>query len=198
MLVPVISTVSEKASHAYRQAMGWKLKSTASPRTRFTPTQKSYLTAKFKLGEQTGSKADPAVVAPSMMCAKDSTGSGLLTSDDILTATQIAGFFSRLALKKALADDEPHADIEVAAYEVGVEELVREAECELALKHPIVSDTYNLCELASQKKLSDFSIAVLKDICTSFGIDLSDVTVRRKKPYIEKLHSLCQECSCQQ
>ena len=100
MLVPVISTVSEKASHAYRQAMGWKLKSTASRRTRFTPTQKSYLTAKFKLGEQTGSKADPAVVARSMMCAKDSTGSGLLTSDDILTATQIAGFFSRLASKK--------------------------------------------------------------------------------------------------
>lgn len=76
--------------------------------------------------------------------------------------------------------------------------LEMEAKCELALKRPIVYDIYNLCELASQKKLSDFSIEVLKDICTSFGIDLSDVTVRRKKPYIDKLHSLCQECSSQQ
>ena len=69
---------------------------------------------------------------------------------------------------------------------------MREAECELALKHPIVYNTYNLYELASQNMLSDFSIAVLKDICTS--LDLSDATVRRKKPYIDKVHSLCQEC----
>ena len=39
-------------------------------------------------------------------------------------------------------------------------------------KHPIVYDTYNLCELAFQKKLSNFSIAVLKVTCTFFGIDL--------------------------
>ena len=31
-------------------------------------------------------------------------------------------------------------------------------------KQPIVYDAYNLCELASQKKISDFSIAVLKEI----------------------------------
>ena len=71
-----------------------------------------------------------------------------------------------------------------------MEELVSDAVRELAPKHPIVYDAYNLCELASQKKLSDFSIAVLKDICSSFDIDLSDVTVRRKKPYIEKLVAL--------
>ena len=63
----------------------------------------------------------------------------------------------------------------------GLEQLVNEAVHELAPKYPIVYDSYNLCELASQKKLSAFSIALLKDICSSFGIDLSDVTVRRKK-----------------
>ena len=31
-------------------------------------TQKSYPTAKFRLGEQTGNKADPAAVARSMQC----------------------------------------------------------------------------------------------------------------------------------
>ena len=128
-----ISIVSEKASHAYRQAMGWAKKSTASQRTSFTSTQKSYLTAKLKLREQTGSKTDPAVVAQSMMCAKDSTGSRLFTSDNFLTATQIAGFSSCLSSKKALANDEPHTDIAVAAYKVGAEELVREDKCEFAL-----------------------------------------------------------------
>ena len=196
-LVPVISTVCTRASRTYRQEMGWALRSSGSRRTRFTPTQKSYLTTKFRLGEQTGNKADPLTVARSMMCAKDSNGSRLFTSDEFLTASQIAGFFSRLASRKTLVDDEQQADIEVAAHEAGLEQLVNEAVHELAPKHPIVYDSYNLCELASQKKLSALSIAVLKDICTSFGIDVSDVTVRRKKPYIDKLQSLCQECACQ-
>ena len=68
-LVPVVSTVSTRASHADRQVMGWALKSSESRRIRFTQNQKSYLTAKFRLGEETGNKADPAAVARSMMCA---------------------------------------------------------------------------------------------------------------------------------
>lgn len=60
MLVPVISTGT---GHANRQAMGWALKSSGTRRTRFTQSQKLYLTAKFRLGEQTGNKADPAAVA---------------------------------------------------------------------------------------------------------------------------------------
>ena len=155
------------------------------------------MTAKFRLGEETGNKADPAAVARSMMCAKDSTGNMLFKSDEFLTANQIAGFFSRLASKKTLVDDEQQGDIEVAAHEAGLEEPASDSVRELAPKHPIVYDAYNLCELASQKKLSDFSIAVLKDICSSFDIDFSDVIVRRKKPYIEKLQSLCEECTCQ-
>ena len=131
------------------------------------------------------------------MCAKDSNGSRLFTSDEFLTASQIAGFFSHLALRKTLVDEEQQADIEVTAHDAGLKQLVNEAVHELAPKHPIVFDSYNLCELASQKKLSALSIAVLKDICSSFGIDLSDVTVRRRKPYIDKLQSLSQECACQ-
>ena len=101
-LVPVVSMVSTRASHADRQVMGWALKSSESRRIRFTQNQKSYLTAKFRLGEETGNKADPAAVARSMMCAKDSTGNMLFKSDEFLTANQIAGFFSRLASKKTL------------------------------------------------------------------------------------------------
>ena len=39
------------------------------------------------------SKADPAAVARSMMCAKDSTGNVLFKSNEFLTANQKVGFF---------------------------------------------------------------------------------------------------------
>ena len=173
MVVPVVSTVSRRAGHTDSQPMGYALKPRATRRTRFTANQKSNLTTKFKLGEQTGSKADPAAVARSMMCAKDATGDRLFSSDEFLPATQIAGFFSRLASKKTLENDDQE-DEEVAAHE------------------------NNLCEMVSQNKVNEFCSTVLKDICTSLGIDTAGMTVRRKKPYIDKIQSLCQECACQQ
>ena len=91
-------------------------------RSRFTANQKSYLTTKFKLGEQTGSKADPAAVARSMMCAKDATGDRLFSSDEFLTTTQIAGFFSHLASKKTLENDDQEG-VEVAAHEACLERI---------------------------------------------------------------------------
>ncbi|KAK3744162.1 hypothetical protein QZH41_006680 [Actinostola sp. cb2023] len=153
-MVPVVSMASRGPSE-HPQSMGWALKSSGSRRARFTQAQKSYLTAKFRLEEQTGHKADPASVSRSMMFAKDSSGSRLFTSDDFLTANQITSFFSRLASKKSLADDQQQDDIEVAAHEAGIEEIVNEVMYELVPKHPIIFDVYNLCELASKRKLNN-------------------------------------------
>ena len=171
IVVPVVSTVSTRAGHTDSQPMGWALKPRATQRTRFTANQKSYLTTKFKLGEQTGSKADPAAVARSVMCSKDATGDRLFSSNEFLTATQIAGFFSRLASKKTLENDDQES-VEVAAHKACLESIVNEAASEIAPKHPIVYDAYNLWEMVSQKKLNEFSITILKDICTSLGLTL--------------------------
>ena len=189
MVVPVVNTISTRAGHT--------LKPRATRRTRFTANQKSYLTRTFKLGEQTGSRADPAAVARSMMCAKDTTGDRLFSSHEFLTPTQMAGFFSRLASKKTL-ENEDQEGVEVAAHEACLESIVSEAVSDIAPKHPIDYDAYNLCEMVSQKKLNEFSITVLKDICTYLGIDTAGITVQCKKPYIDKIQSLCQECACQQ
>ena len=178
-----------------------RLKTSGAGKTRFTENQKSYLTAKFRLGEQTGLKLDPAAVARSMMCAKAPDGNLLFTSDDFLTAKQISGFFSRLASKKTLKEDEllQQEDMEAAAYETNMEALLNNAERELVQRHPIVYDSYNLCELASQKKLNKFSLPVLNSICSYFGIKTEDIkSKRRKKPFIERLQSVCQECECNQ
>ena len=68
-------------------------------------------------------------------------------------------------------------DVEVAAHEAHLEELVNEAERELSQKHPmhVVYDSYNLCELASQKKLNKFSLPLLNSICSHFGIDIIQI-----------------------
>ena len=144
-------------------------------------------------------KVDPNAVARSMMTAKGTDGNLLFSSSDFLTAKQISGFFSRLAAKKSLNECDLIADVENAAREADLEALSAEVERQLGQTHPIVYDSHNLCELASKEKLDKFSLTVLESICTYFAIDTLDVTGRRaKRPYIDKLKSLCDECECKQ
>ena len=98
--VPEIVSNTRPDSRREKLPMGWALKASAARRIRFTSSQKTYLTSKFKLGEKSGQKADPASVARAMVSAKDASGNHLFTSDDFLTTNQIAGFFSRLAAKR--------------------------------------------------------------------------------------------------
>ena len=181
-------------------SMGWALKSSNARRSRFTASQKTYLTTKFKLGEQSGQKADPASVARAMVSAKDASGNRLFTSDDFLSGTQIAGFFSRLSAKKTLRDEveEFEDDFQSAANEARIEELTNVAVHELQLGHPITYDVYNLCDMVARSKLKNFSVSFLKDICLLFNIDVTDISVHRKQPYMKKIQSLCLGCICQQ
>ena len=195
-LIPQVSEVDIQGNGVNQQPMGWALKSTGSGRARFSEKQKSYLTTRFKIGEETGIKADPSAVARSMMSAHAPDGSLLFTSDDFLTAKQISGFFSRLASKKTLESNELIEDIEVAVREAAMDALLSQAARELAQKHPIVYESYNLCELVSKGKLNKFSIPVLINMCISLGIDISDVTGKRKKPYNDRVDAFCRECEC--
>ena len=86
--------------------MGWALKSGHVRRTRFTEKQKDYLTSKFRIGETTGQKADTASVARSMMTARDSNGNRLFTSSEFLTGQKVSSFFSRLASKRTLSEND--------------------------------------------------------------------------------------------
>ena len=151
--------------------MGWGLKASSTRRSRFTASQKAYLTNRFRLGEQTGQKADPASVARAMVSAKDASGNRLFTSADFLSASQIAGFFSRLSAKKTLyeeVEDMAEDDFQSAADEGSIEELRNVAVQELKIRHPISYDVYNLCDMVARSKLKTFSVSVLKDICLFF------------------------------
>ena len=112
-----------------------------------------------------------------MRTGKDTNGNPLFTYEYLLASTQIASFFSRLASKKSLANEDEVVmdDLSVAALKAG-------------LTHPIIYDVYNLC---------DMSISQLRDICKSYDIDVNEVKVKRKLPYIEHITNLCKECTCQ-
>ena len=62
--------------------MGWALKASEMKRSRFTTAQRSYLSEKFKLGELTKQKADPASVARSMRRAKDVIGARKFSAEE--------------------------------------------------------------------------------------------------------------------
>ena len=96
--VPQLKTCTEPVSahNDSNMKMGWALKTSGS-KVRFTSTHVGYLTPKFKIGEETGQKTNPASVARAMRTGKDTNGNPLFTYEYFLTSTQIASFFSRLA-----------------------------------------------------------------------------------------------------
>ena len=101
-----------------------------------------------------------------MVSAKDASGNRLFTSDDFLSGSQIAGFFSRLSVKKTLHEvEEFEDDFQSAANEARIEELTNVAVHELQLGHPI---TYDVRDMVVRSKLNNFSVSVLKDKVSCF------------------------------
>ena len=194
--VPELGAVAETPSSHDMLPKGWALKSSASCRCRFTYKQKNYLTEKFQQGERSGRKSDLVSVARSMMSAVDSQGKWMFSSEDFLTASQVAGFFSRFKAKKSLFnDDDLEEEIECATQGATIEELTNEVSRELLPGHPITWDKYNLSEMTSGGKLNTIklSVAKLRDIC--IGLDIAvDVAIKRKQHYADKIKEYCQKC----
>ena len=144
-------------------------------------------------------------VARSMMTARDETGKRMFSSEEFLTAKQITSFFSRLAAKRNLSahshvpvvsDEEEEEDGEAVNIETAFCELRDHVMANVQPTHPICFQSYNLCHMMSNSKLSSFSITMLKDICEYFLIDTEDITTKRKAPYISRLENFLKQCSC--
>ena len=176
--------------------MGWALKSATVTRKNLTAAQKTYLTEVFQEGERTGQKADPANISKAMRRAKHSDGSSIFEKDDFLTPLQIAGFFSRLTAKKTYSTGSEDVERHEADKEKDIQELTEEVMKTFALQHPIMFEKYNICEIVCQSKLSKFSVAVLKEICTALELDVYSITRKRKQPYMDILQRLVDKCSC--
>ena len=123
-----------------------------------------------------------------MRTAKDSNGERLFSYEDFLTSQQISNYFSRLAAKRSVEVDQPDSEDETPG-EDGQSVLSDKALSEVSIQHshPITYDSYNICELVLNSKLGSFSVSMLKGICESFGLDISEITVKRKKPFVALL-----------
>lgn len=183
--------------------MGWALKQSVSNRRRFNESQKKYLRDIFDLGEQTGRKADPNQVSKLMRKAQKEDGSLLFSAEEYMTTQQISSYFSRLSSKKSLStpqsvplsDEEDEDDLEAAMVEANLDQMQQEVMQEIAIQHPIVYDTYNLCEI-SDAKLKSFSVKMLQDMCKYFSLNTSIIKQKRKQPYISLIKELLGQCSC--
>ncbi|CAH3124606.1 unnamed protein product [Pocillopora meandrina] len=156
--------------------MGWALKCSRTRGARFSTKQKEYLSAKFQIGERTGLKADPASVATAVRKAKDVNGEQLFDNDD------------------EDEDHTAHLPRENHSQEMR-DNIVTSMSIQNA--HPIVYDSLNICELVQKSKLASFSIKLLQEICSSFGLDISNIKIKRKQPYINILRELVKGCKCQ-
>ena len=96
-----------------------------------------------------------------------SDGSLLFDASEFLTPQQIANFFSHLSAKRVLptddeAEDEIQGDLRKATEEKNLQDLSKQVLNEVSIQHPIMYDTYNICDCVSQSKLDKFSISVLQ------------------------------------
>ena len=179
---------------------GWALRSSKKS-TRFSEAQRWYLQSKFKVGQETGLKLDPVDVARDMRYARNQKGAKMFTVDEFLTAQQIQSYFSRRASKlrhSRSEDPESEQDKDVMRAE---EELAHENVCtmvleEVPLRHPIVFDIFNLCEMHGSGKLRQLSAAMLRSICEHFEIDVGNIKGRRKAPYLSLLGEFLESCDC--
>lgn len=166
--------------------MGWALKSSQTKKTRFNDKQKQYLTQIFNLGQTTGHKANAADVAKSMMTTKDYQGERMFSKEKFRqldrskafspVQRQNDGYLSRLLTRQH--DD----DMESAEAEDYLQGLSDQVVQEVALRHPMIYDCQDVCELISNSKISKFAIPMLQRMCNHFNLDISDIKIKRKKP----------------
>jgi len=67
---------------------------------------------------------------------------------------------------------------------------------ECRLIHPITYDTYNLCELYVRNKRTKLSVPILCITCSHFEMEIDNLPLRLKKPYVQLIEELVRSCSC--
>ncbi|CAH3181872.1 unnamed protein product, partial [Porites lobata] len=174
---------------------GWALSLTKKS-SRFNLTK---LNEKFKIGEQTGHKTDPEDVARDMRHAKEEDGSRMFTPAEFLSPQQIKSYFSRAAAKlrqSESCDDADECDVQAVEEEDGYSSVRSHIIQECQLVHPVMYDTYNLCEMCEQRKLTKLSVSMLHLICCYFDLKCEGVSLKRKAPYVKLIEGLVKSCSC--
>ena len=188
--------VSDPAPEQETLSEGWALKE-AKKVDRFSENQKRYLEAKFNIGQATGRKLDPDVVAKEMRRARGADGERLFGVEEFLSPQQVSSFFSRLAAKlrqqkSQVTDQDVLAVVEEENF-CAARDAVTST---MQVSHPIVVDQYDICALIKSKGARRLKVGLLQTLCESLELQVPSPAVRRKAPYIELLKTLADNCSC--
>lgn len=164
---------------------GWALKGAKKAET-FNEAQRSYLEAKFNIGQSTGKKLDPDVIAKEMRWALGPNGDRLFVVTEFLSAQQISSF-SHLAAKARQKEVQvTEQDALVVEEEVNFTARDRVLSS-LHVTHPIVVDQYDLCALVKSKEIKKLKVGLLQVLCESLDL---------QAPYVSLLQGLVESCSC--
>ena len=175
---------------------GWALKA-AKKAYRFSDKQKSYLLAKFRIGQTTGRKLDAEVVAREMRRACGADCLRLFQSSEFLTASQITSYFSRLNAA-ARQQDMDESDVQASQEETNFTSARDVVATASQIQHPITYDQFDLCMMAKDDTLKMLKLPMLQRVCEGLGLDVPQPPVRKRVPYIDLLTDITQKCSCQQ
>jgi len=194
-VVPTLQTTGATKSKGSSLDEGWALRPTRK-NYRFSEKQKTYLTAKFNIGQSTGRKVDADAVARDMRRAHSSNGERLFNAAELLTSQQVASYFSRLS---ATVRQQTPQEIDIPAIEeeINFSSAREQVRATITLQHPITFEHYNICTMAEEDALKKLKLAMLQIICQSLGLTTPQPPVRRKAPYLALLEEVINECSCQ-
>ena len=186
------ATLGCQEVHALLQE-GWALRA-AKKAYRFSDKQKSYLKAKFRIGQTTGRKLDAEMVAREMRRAKGPDGKRLFLTSEFLASSQVASFFSRQSAAVRQSDPDG-TDIQASEEEINFTQ-AREAVQRIQLQHPLVYDQYDLCAMAMEGNLKNLKLPMLQRVCEDLGLDIPYPPIRRKAPYLVLLEDITNKCTC--
>ena len=117
-----------------------------------------------------------------------------------LEVQTVRGYFSRLASQqKGLPVSKEGGEDEALEKEDYMEQLVRVAEQEIALRHPLVYDDFCFCDLSAKgrldKVLEKRKLSQLQSFCEYFDVEISGQANRKASCY-ETLIQLANSCDC--
>ena len=112
----------------------------------------------------------------------------------------VRGYFSRLASQqKGLPVSEEVGEDEALEKEYDMEQLVGVAEQEISLRHTLVYDDFNFCDISAKGRLAKVlekrKLGQLQSFCEYFDVEISGCT-NRKASYYEPLIQLVNSCDC--
>ena len=140
---PTFAVQAEQCEAVESLQKGWALKGSKKA-ARFTADQRKYLEDKFRIGQETGHKADPEQVTREMRYARNERGERRFKVDEFLTAGKIQSFFSRTVarLRHAVAPEDDDEETDGNSRAAEEEEAFSDARNTILLQctpvHPIV------------------------------------------------------------